>query len=257
MLVRITIPKFKEFNPRSDVKHSGWVRLNCKTWTERKLFGASIISKWVWISALCAIGDESFVDGILECKIGWFAGNSGITDVEAVDALKDLHDRGLLVFESEPFETETRARNVHGTSTVRPRNAHGPNVRDVRDVRDETEEIPNFPPKSLGELWNEAKHPDQPKVFLATLASGKERHKSAKARLDENPDPVFWRDIVTKIAASPFCQGRNDRGWKADFDFLIRPDTYAKVLEGKYANRVGPQKSTTPILEPLDRPRSY
>ena len=31
--------------------------------------------------------------------------------------------------------------------------------------------------------------------------------------------------------------GKNERGWKANFDFLMRPDTQYKVLEGQYDNK--------------------
>ena len=30
---------------------------------------------------------------------------------------------------------------------------------------------------------------------------------------------------------------QNDRGWRADIDWYIKPDTIAKVMEGKYDNR--------------------
>jgi hypothetical protein len=39
---------------------------------------------------------------------------------------------------------------------------------------------------------------------------------------------------VKRIASSAFCTGTNDRGWRATPDWLLRPDTAAKVLEGKY-----------------------
>ena len=39
-----------------------------------------------------------------------------------------------------------------------------------------------------------------------------------------------------KIAASIFLCGGGDRGWKADFDWLISPANMQKVLEGKYGN---------------------
>lgn len=32
--------------------------------------------------------------------------------------------------------------------------------------------------------------------------------------------------------------GKNDRGWKADFDFLMRVDKATSILEGKYENIV-------------------
>lgn len=69
------------------------------------------------------------------------------------------------------------------------------------------------------------------------------RTKALKAR---RSDPYFaanWRTAIDRVAASSFCNGENDRGWKADFDFFIRPDTVVKVMEGKYDNRVQPKKS--------------
>ena len=39
-----------------------------------------------------------------------------------------------------------------------------------------------------------------------------------------------------KVAASVFLCGGGDRGWKADFDWLISPANMQKVLEGKYDN---------------------
>ena len=42
---------------------------------------------------------------------------------------------------------------------------------------------------------------------------------------------------ICKIANSTnFLIGKNDNGWKADFDFLMRTDKATSVLEGKYNN---------------------
>lgn len=40
------------------------------------------------------------------------------------------------------------------------------------------------------------------------------------------------------INCSEFCKGVNERGWKADFDFCIRPDKLTNALEGKYSGTV-------------------
>ena len=43
--------------------------------------------------------------------------------------------------------------------------------------------------------------------------------------------------IFEAIRGSPFLLGDNDRGWKADFDFVFcSANNYLKILEGKYAN---------------------
>lgn len=45
---------------------------------------------------------------------------------------------------------------------------------------------------------------------------------------------------ICQIANSTdFLIGQNDRGWKADFDFLMRIDKATNILEGKYSNTKG------------------
>lgn len=100
----------------------------------------------------------------------------------------------------------------------------------------------------LAKLWNEHSSPSQPKV----RGCSNERRRKAQARLNEGDfrDPKsYWIDIIKRIASSKFCNGENDRGWVADFDFLIRPDTHHKVLEGKYNSG----KAASSALDELQR----
>jgi hypothetical protein len=60
------------------------------------------------------------------------------------------------------------------------------------------------------------------------------RKKLAYARMKE---PFFrenWIAGMEAIRQSPFLTGKNDRGWKADIDWFLRPDSLPKILEGKY-----------------------
>jgi len=47
------------------------------------------------------------------------------------------------------------------------------------------------------------------------------------------------------MAASAFCRGENDRGWRADLDFLCQPKSFNGLIEGKYDDRV-PRQSQAP-----------
>jgi hypothetical protein len=87
----------------------------------------------------------------------------------------------------------------------------------------------------LFRIWNENKGPHLPKA----LALSSERIKSANQRFKEFPDEEFWTEVVKRIAESSFCTGNNDRGWKADFDFFLRPGTHLAVNEGKYDTKKG------------------
>jgi hypothetical protein len=63
---------------------------------------------------------------------------------------------------------------------------------------------------------------------------GKGRLAKCRLRARDVGEDRFL-EAVRKAAATPFCLGLNDRGWKADFDWLIANDTNAaKVIEGRY-----------------------
>ena len=42
--------------------------------------------------------------------------------------------------------------------------------------------------------------------------------------------------MMIMASESDFLSGENDRGWKATFDWLIRPKNFIKVVEGNYSN---------------------
>lgn len=44
-------------------------------------------------------------------------------------------------------------------------------------------------------------------------------------------------ELFRKAEASDFLTKRNSTGWKAGFDWLLKPENYTKVLEGSYDNR--------------------
>lgn len=74
------------------------------------------------------------------------------------------------------------------------------------------------------------------------------REKVALARLKELPLDQ-WVDVVKRVAASKFCNGVNDRGWRASPDWLLKPATAAAVLEGKYDDK-GASSASQPTAVP-------
>lgn len=89
------------------------------------------------------------------------------------------------------------------------------------------------PPAGLLEAWNRNSGNGLPKA----QGMSPNRTAAARARLKERP-LAEWGNIIAKIAASKFCCGENDRRWVATFDWLLKPDTALKVLEGKYDDRI-------------------
>ena len=52
-------------------------------------------------------------------------------------------------------------------------------------------------------------------------------------------------ELFRKAEASDFLTKRNSTGWKAGFDWLMKPENYTKVLEGNYDNRNSAQAVQT------------
>lgn len=63
-----------------------------------------------------------------------------------------------------------------------------------------------------------------------------DRRKQVSARWKKYRELAAFRELFEKAEASDFLKGQNDRGWSADFDWLIKPTNMSKVLEGKYDN---------------------
>lgn len=47
----------------------------------------------------------------------------------------------------------------------------------------------------------------------------------------------FWEGLFNDVLECPFMLGANDRGWRADFEFLTRAKNIQKFMEGKYDAR--------------------
>jgi len=60
------------------------------------------------------------------------------------------------------------------------------------------------------------------------------RIKQLRGRLKDGNGLPGWRYALDKVRASPFLRGRNDRGWRADFDFLLQQSSFVKLIEGRY-----------------------
>jgi uncharacterized protein YdaU (DUF1376 family) len=52
-----------------------------------------------------------------------------------------------------------------------------------------------------------------------------------------------WNLALAKIRGDPFFQGAGERGWKADFDFLMQEKSFVKLMEGGFDKRSGGKTS--------------
>jgi hypothetical protein len=80
------------------------------------------------------------------------------------------------------------------------------------------------------DVWNiAAKNSWLPRVEKLT----EKRRKLLRAAVKEMPEFQHWADSLQELMLSDFHSGKNDRGWKADFDWFVQPTkhNYLKFYE--------------------------
>lgn len=71
------------------------------------------------------------------------------------------------------------------------------------------------------------------------------RRKAIKARLSEYTSEQIG-EVFRKAEKSDFISGRDGKWTNANFDWLMSPSNFIKVLEGNYDNKASPQKQEAP-----------
>lgn len=122
---------------------------------------------------------------------------------------------------------ERRSANTSVTTTS-PSIASQSSGESVDDAVDAPS--PRLRPEHVVEAWNEmASRCGLPRIAKLTP----QRRRQLLARLRQNTIEEFTEAILA-IERSPFLRGENDRGWRADFDFLLQPKSFTKLIEGSY-----------------------
>lgn len=103
-------------------------------------------------------------------------------------------------------------------STIDPRPSPSPTPPDeVEDFMEKWNLLPSAFPK------------------IRTMSAGRKTH------LRERRRDLWWREnwqaAIESMPKSDFLGGKNEKQWTADVDFFLRPDSVAKIIEGKYDNR--------------------
>ena len=98
--------------------------------------------------------------------------------------------------------------------------------------------------KEIVELYNSTA-PLLPQVKKVT----EKREKAIDKFLKEFSIEQF-KEICEIANSSDFLTGNNDRGWKADFDFIMRIDKATAILEEKYGNKT--RNSNSDVLKELE-----
>ncbi len=150
------------------------------------------------------------------------------------------HYRNLVSEEQKREKTRIRVANHRSRTKCNANVTHvtqsnESNAREREDVEgDGNEEVKITTLSSLGqflEAWNTLGKP------FPMCSETDKRKRAFKLRALDEFFSANWLAALNKVKMSPFCAGINDRGWIADVDFFLRPDSVVKIMEGKYDDR--------------------
>jgi hypothetical protein len=94
-------------------------------------------------------------------------------------------------------------------------------------------------PKEFKDYWNS--FPELTRLAEIHVMTGK-RKRQLQTRCKEALFIDNWKDIIQKMADSPFLTGK-EANWHADVTwFLVNDENYTKVHENKYSVKKQPQR---------------
>lgn len=89
--------------------------------------------------------------------------------------------------------------------------------------------VPELKPEDVLEAYNDV----AAQCGLSKAKMTPERRKKLNARIRQCSVEDFT-EAIDALRRNPWLHGENDRGWRADFDFLLQPKSFTRLIEGGY-----------------------
>jgi len=128
-------------------------------------------------------------------------------------------------------------------------NALGPNEEAAEPVLRANSSAPDCPYSAIAEAYHQ-ELPELPSIVV--LSPNRKRALQARWRevctaehLDSQGGLTFFRDFFRRIKQSEFLLGKTapkrpgDRSFRADFDWILNPANFVKIVEGRYHQQRG------------------
>lgn len=188
----------------------------------------------------------------------YICGEIGVSEPKLIDLRNKLKQYGLIRFESGKVKREKTQYFIlgltefsqsislsHSQNSSLSDSLNGENRLDnIRHISRKDKEIDSLPESPVGEAEVPAsKIIDQYNQICKNLQPVKilteKRRKALNARIREHGYEKVIQ-VLENASKSSFLAGQNQRGWTADFDWLIKPENFVKTLEGKYDDKLKP-----------------
>ena len=121
----------------------------------------------------------------------------------------------------------------------------------AKEIKGKERKIKNIVDTTVS--MSDAEHPTQERIDYNALINffneetqgvfgkvmypiSKQRRDSIRARINEFGKDAF-AEMIRKATESDFLKGDGNKGFVANFDWMIRPSNFQKIIEGNYDNR--------------------
>ncbi len=221
-----------------------WIKLHANTLNDRAFTRLSCASRGL-LMQLWILASEN--DGKIQYDIEEMIFRLRDESIKTED-VKALVEKGFLRICKHPLAdeskclSETEAETEAETDNTMLKHSCPQSPADEeKPAKKESPKIPPCPHQKIRELYHEMLPELMPmKIWTST------RQQHLQARWRQSPDFQsldFWKRLFAYIKKSDFLMGRKQRpdpdkpAFKADLDWVIRPQNFAKIIEGKYENK--------------------
>lgn len=220
-----------------------WIKLDHSTGNKPEVFIISqrleinraetlghLVALWVWFDQVSEDGtikgNKAMVDSL---TLPGFAD----TLIE-LNWLKEIGDKlELPNFCNHNGQTAKQRCQAQSRQAKFRNNANGVTKTPLEKRREEKKRI-NY--QHILDLWNNT---NEPKAQRMT-----DKRRAAIRNLLAEFTEEQLKEVFSQVQKIPFLRGENDRGWRADIDYILRPDKFLKILEGGWnTNKEQPTKT--------------
>ena len=184
--------------------------------------------------------DDNFWEGSQSYLSDWL----GVSRRTVVDILKRLISNGLIAKqEYEVNKVKFCKYKAIVPNTIRCEDsaqggsedsAHGNNNNNNKEEKDKSfSKKEHIDYNAIVKCWNET----NPTLSNVKMLNNKRKEQIRNLLASNNATIDDLMKAIKIISMSSFCQGKNDRNWRASFDWLIK-DTkscFSRLFEGAYA----------------------
>jgi uncharacterized protein YdaU (DUF1376 family) len=136
-----------------------------------------------------------------------------------------------------PTKTQVVSENNHMATQNNPSAPLTNNQEPITNIKDiVANDVDDCPHKEIIKLY----HEHLPMMTrIKTWTEKRSRQLKARWREDKSRQNLaYWEKLFKYIAVSDFLTGKS-KDWQADLEWITKSENFAKIIEGKYENKVG------------------